>query len=173
MTRLLICVLCLVSLVAPCEARKRDPLNNQEIEQLRETTDQPDKRIRLIVQFTRARIAAIEQLRSDPKLASGRGKEIHSLLEDFINLAEELEDNLDMFDRHRADLRKSLKEAIEAYSEWQLKLRTLKETSDPDEKKQYDFVLESAIEVVADGSDAARDLMQKQLQAAEDKKRKK
>ncbi len=173
MNRLLIAVLCLLPLALPCEARKRDPLNDLEIEQLRETTDQPDKRIRLMLQFTRARLAAIEQLRSDPKLAPGRGKEIHNLLEDFTSLAEELEDNLDMFDRHRSDLRKSLKEAIEAYSEWQLKLRTLKETSTPDEKKHYDFVLESAIEIVADGGDAARDLMQKQLQTAEDKKRKK
>jgi hypothetical protein len=172
MSRLVIFTLFLLATALP-SAAKRDPLNTLEVEQLRETTDQPDKRIRLMLQFARARMTAIDQLRSDPKLAPGRGKEIHNLLEDFTTLAEELDDNIDMFHRHREDIRKSLKLTIEAYSEWQLKLRALKETSDVAEKRHYDFALETAIEVVTDGADSARDIMQKQLQSAEDKKRKK
>jgi hypothetical protein len=172
MTRLVTAIFLLLASVLPAAA-KRDPLNDLEVEQLRDATDQPDKRIRLMVQFARVRMTAIDQLRSDPKLATGRGKEIHNLLEDFTTLAEELEDNLDMFQRHRDDIRKSLKQTIEAYSEWQLKLRALKDTSDPAEKRHYEFALETAIEVVADGADTAREIMQKQLESAEDKKRKK
>jgi hypothetical protein len=166
-------ILCVAMISVPATAAKRDPLNTLEVEQLRDATDQPNKRIRLLVQFVRARMLAIEQLRSDPKQAPGRGKEIHGLLEDFTTLAEELEDNLDMYGRHRSDMRKSLKETIEAYSEWQLKLRTLKETSEPAERKQFDFVLETAMEVVNDGDQTARELLQKQLQVAEDKKQNK
>src|SRR5262245_24749365 len=93
MKRLLICAIWIAALALPSEARKRDPLNDLEVEQLREATDQPNKRIKLMLQFTRARMSAIDQLRADPKLAAGRGKEIHGLLEDFTTLAEELEDN--------------------------------------------------------------------------------
>src|SRR2546423_5738111 len=133
------------------QTRNRDPLNKVEIDQLRELTDQPDKRIHLMVQFARSRMLAIEQMRTDPKLDS-RGKEMHGLIDDFNRLAEELEDNLDMFTRQRGDLRKVMKEVVEAYSDWQVKLRTLKETSGPGQLKQYGLELDTAIRTINQGA---------------------
>jgi hypothetical protein len=157
----------------PADAAKRDPLSDAEVEQLREATDDPEKRFKLLVQFTRLRMTAIEQLQNNGKESTERGKQLHDLIEDFDSLAEELQDNLDMYGKRRNDLRKPLKELVEAYSEWQLKLRTLRETSSPAELKKFEFVLQTAQETLADGIETARDLLQAQLQAAEEKKKKK
>ena len=58
-----------------------------------------------------------------------------------------------MYSRQHADLRKPLKATIEAYTDWQLRLRNLKEAPKnhpkaSEELKQYDFVLESATDAV-------------------------
>ena len=68
--------------------KHRDPLTNAEVDQVRELADQPEKRILLYVQFAKARMLAIEQLRADNKLKTDRGKQIHDLLEDFTTIAE-------------------------------------------------------------------------------------
>jgi hypothetical protein len=168
-----------VFLSATCFARgKRDPLTPSEVEQLREQTQEPAKRLKLFVQFAKARLVAIEQMRGDPKLTKDRGKQLHDLLEDFDYIANELSDNLDMYERQRNDLRKPLKEVIQAYTDWQLRLRTLKEsyTSDPklmDEYKQLDFVLESAIDTVNAGLDDSRELLDAQSKALDKDKDKK
>ena len=67
---------------------RRDPLTPDETDQLREQAQEPVKRLRLYIKFAGARIMAIEQLRSDPKLAAGRGQKIHDLLEDFGNISD-------------------------------------------------------------------------------------
>jgi hypothetical protein len=146
----------------------RDPLTDEEIDQLRETAQMPNKRIELFVKFINARMLAIQQVQSDPKLTD-RPKQIHDLLEDFNYLTDQLDDNLDMYSRQKADFRKSLKKAIEAYSDWQLKLRTLKETAKPEELKQFSFSLETAVENVNAGADTTREMLAEQ-EAAHKKK---
>ena len=156
----------------------RDPLTAAETDKLREAAQEPEKRIKLIIEFAQARMLAIEQLRADPKLASDRGKQIYNLLTDFLSIAESLEDNLDMFSRQHADLRKPLKQTIEAYTDWQLRLRNLKEppkaeANSAEEIKQYDFVLESAMDAVNGGLDGAREMLQEQNKHKEEDKHKK
>lgn len=176
---LLMLLLCAALTLPTASAKgKRDPLTAAEIDQLREVTQEPAKRIKLIVKFARARMLAIEQLRSDPKLAGERGKQLHDLLEDFDVIADELDRNLDMYSRQRSDLRKPLKEVIEAYTEWQLKLRAIQQTDLADAKiaaemKEVEFVLDSAMETVNAGLDSARDVLTAHNQKAEEAKRKK
>src|SRR6185312_11491738 len=74
---------------------RRDPLTDPETDQLREVAQEPAKRLKLYITFARARLTAIEQLRADPKLASDRGRQIHDLLEDFTNIVDEIDDNID------------------------------------------------------------------------------
>lgn len=157
---------------------RRDPLTEAEVDQLREVTQEPEKRIKLLVKFARARMLAMEQLRADPKLASTRGKQLHGLMEDFDKIADELDRNLDMYSRQKNDLRKPLKEVIEAYTEWQLKLRAIKQTDLADAKvaaemKAIEFPLDSAIETVNAGLDTAREMMDEQNQRIEAAKKKK
>ena len=150
MGRLPCCVL--LSCFAPlslAQKRDRDPMTDAEVDQMREAADYPNKRLELMVRFAKERIAMIDLLRTDPDSAATRPKQIHDLLQDFITLLDETDDNIDMYDSHHADMRKGLKLVIEANSEWQLKLRQLKEQSPPDELQQYSFVLANALDTVA------------------------
>ena len=135
--------------------RKRDPLTEQEADQLREQALNPQKRFHLYVTFAKSRLTAIDQLRADPKMAQGRGQQIRELLEDFVSLVDETEDNLDDYREKKADLIKPLTELVEAESDWKLKLRSLKESGSAD-AKDYEFVLQSAIDAVNESSDSAR-----------------
>jgi hypothetical protein len=168
------CALWLVLLVCTCVrsgvAQKRDPLNEKEIDEMRESADWPDKRLELMVQFARARMAAIDQLRADGKSAKDRPMQIHDLLEDFSSLLDEIDDNVDMYASHKADMRKGLMLLLEATSEWQLKLRRLKEQSPPEELDQYSFVLANATDAVSDSGDGARDELKEQNELAKQKK---
>jgi hypothetical protein len=170
-----IAILLLLAVAAPAQ-RRHDPLNSVEQDQMREVAQDPDKRLKLLIKFAKARLLAVEQLRGDPKLAEGRGKQVHNLLEDFNSLVEELGDNIDMYAREKQDMRKGLKEVIEADSEWQVKLRSLKAENDPKlaaERKDYDFVLQSAIDTVNESADNSRAELQDEIAAIEAAKHKK
>jgi len=82
-----------------------------------------------------------------------RGQKTHEGLQTFLDVYDELDDNVDTFAERKEDLRKVLKTVIEADSEFQAKLRALKDAADVtgDELKQYDFVLTTAIEAVDTG----------------------
>jgi len=157
---------------------RRDPLNEAEVDQLREQAQDPRKRLKLYITFAHARMTAIEQLRNDPKLAVDRARQIHDLLEDFTNIVDEIDANVDNYHERNADLRKPLKELIEADADWQLRLRTLKEapTADPaaaKEARQYYFALDSAIDSVESSGENARKVLDEQNKAFADNKKKK
>jgi hypothetical protein len=151
------------------QRRERDPLTEKEVDEMRETADFPNKRLELMINFAKERLAAIDQLRADSSAAATRPKQIHDLLQDFLTLLDETGDNVDMYASHRADLRKGLKLLIESTSEWQLKLRQLKEQSPAGELAEYSFVLANAIDAVADSGKDARETLQEQNKLAQAK----
>lgn len=148
----------------------RDPLTPKEVDEMRETADYPDKRLELMVSFCRARIDSIGQLEANTKNAKNRPMQIHDLLQDFTTLLDEISDNVDMYSAHNADMRKGLTLLIEAGSEWQLKLRQLKQQSPPEELDQFNFELTNAMEAVNDTADDTRQELQKQNELAKEKK---
>lgn len=156
--------------VGQAAAQKRDPLNEKEVDEMRESADWPDKRLELMVKFARARMNAVDQLRENGKTAKDRPMQIHDLLEDFTALLDEIEDNMEMYASHKADMRKGLTLLIEANSEWQLQLRRLKAQSPPEELDQYSFVLTNATDAVGDIGDDARQELQQQNELAKEKK---
>ena len=160
----------LVCLVGHSPAQRRDPLNQKEIDEMRESADWPDKRLEYMVKFARDRMAKIEELQANAKDAKDRPMQIHDLLEDFTALLDEIEDNVEMYSSHNADMRKGLTLILEANSEWQLKLRRLKEQSPPEELDQYSFVLTNASEAVSDMADDTRKTLQEQNELAKQKK---
>jgi hypothetical protein len=137
-----------------CAQRRRDPLNQLEIDQLRDAMLEPDIRLKLYVKFTRDRMTSLEQMRANPK-TTDRPRQTHDMLEDFLAVYDELNDNIDMYVGRKDDIRKPLKLIIEADTEFQAKLRALKDSVDTDaaEAKQYEFVLTNAVDTV----DAAAD----------------
>ena len=152
-------------------AKRRDPLTEAEADQLREVAMEPYKRIKLLVKFTEARLTAIDQVRVDPKLGSERGKQIHDLLEDFTNLMDEINDNLDQYEARPMDkdavkqYHKGLKELIEADGRFDLKLQALKSAAetDPVTKKEapdFRFVLQDAQDALKSNADMAREYVE-------------
>ncbi len=156
------------------EAQKRDPLTDSESDQIAELAQEPDKRIKLLLKFTQARLATIEQVEGDARMAAGRGKQVHNLLEDFTALIDELDDNIDDYTDKKSDVRKALKDVIEADTAFQLKLRTLKEQKAASKEfADYSFVLQSATEAVNSSLDNARQALQDLETALKEEKKKK
>ena len=153
--------LLLFLLVIPASSqRSRDPLSEAEADQLRELRQEPMKRLRLMVKFARTRLETAEQLRANPNLPDAP-KQIRTALEDFTNIVDEMDDNVDMFKSD--DIRKPLKEIVEADTDFQLKLRTLKEGTPEKQRVEYSFALDTAIDSVNASADTARAMLQDQL----------
>ncbi|HZQ94655.1 MAG TPA: hypothetical protein VFA67_06565 [Candidatus Sulfotelmatobacter sp.] len=161
-------------LLAGCAAvaqKRRDPLTQPEIDKIRDSSWEPKLRLPLYVEFARARLVKLEEVRSDPK-AAGRARQTHDLLDAFQLLYDELNDNIDTYvDRHD-DIRKPLKIIIEADAEFQAKLRALKDTADVPraEAQEYEFVLNNAIETVDASTEDHKKLLQEQEDQARHKK---
>jgi hypothetical protein len=152
----LIALALLVPSAAPAQ-RRHDPLNKEEIDQLRDAMLEPDQRLKLYVTFARDRMTKLEQMRADPKTTE-RARQTHDMLADFLAVYDELNDNIDMYVGRKDDIRKPLKLIIEADTEFQSKLRAVKDAANTDaaESKQYEFLLSNAIETVDTSADDHR-----------------
>jgi uncharacterized coiled-coil DUF342 family protein len=151
--------------------RRRDPLTQAEIDQVRDTSWEPKLRLPLYVEFARSRLVKLEEIRSDPK-TKDRAKQTHDLLDDFQLLYDELNDNIDTYVDRRDDIRKPLKTVIGADTEFQAKLRGLKDAANvpPKEAEEYEFVLTNAIETVDSATEDHRKLLTDQEDQAKHKK---
>jgi hypothetical protein len=166
-------VICCGLLLLPIAsaAPRHDPLTPVEIDQLRDTAQEPDQRLKLYLKFARARLTAVEQVRSDPKVTD-RGKETHDRLQDFLDLYDELNDNLDTYADRKADLRKVLKPIIEADTEFEAKLRALKNSAaSKNEQSHYEFLLTNTIDTLDNSAQDHRQLLSEQEEAAKHKKK--
>jgi len=163
-------------LVAAAAAQRRDPLNDAESDQLREVAQEPDKRLRLMIRFANERLDTVEAAIKDSN-AKGRGLRVHDALEDFRELVDELDDNIDDFVQKQADLRKPLNEIISAEESYDKRLKAIQERAqDPklaEEFKQYSFVLQDALEAVNLSLEDAKKTLQEQLASIADEKEKK
>jgi hypothetical protein len=155
-----------------CFAQKhRDPLTQPEIDQIRDASWEPKERLALYVQFARARLAKLETMRADPKVTD-RPHQTHDLLDDFQLLYDELNDNIDTYVDRKDDIRKPLKQIIEADTEFQAKLRALKDSAQakPVEYRDFEFVLTNALDTVDSSADDHRKLLADQEDSARHKK---
>jgi hypothetical protein len=152
--------------------RRRDPLTPLEIDQLRDAALDADARLKLYVSFARTRLTALEQMRADPKV-SDRAQQTHDRLQDFLDVYDELNDNVDNFVDRKADVRKALKFVIEADTEFQSKLLALKSSAESSKKEasQYEFLLASALDTVNQSTQDHRQLLAEQEEAAKHKKK--
>jgi hypothetical protein len=166
------CVLPLLFASGLWAQRRRDPLTPLEIDQLRDAALDADARLKLYVSFARARLTALEQMRADPKITD-RAQQTHDRLQDFLDVYDELNDNVDNFVDRKADVRKALKSVIEADTEFQSKLLALKNSADASKKEasQYEFLLASAIDTVNQSTEDHRQLLNEQEEAAKHKKK--
>jgi hypothetical protein len=167
-------LLCTSLLLVGClvfAQRHRDPLTGPEIDQIRDASWEPRDRLKLYVDFARARLVKLEQVRSDPK-TKDRAKQTHDLLDDFQLLYDELNDNIDTYVDRQDDIRKPLKLIIDADTEFQAKLRALKDAADTPkaEASTYEFVLTNALDTLDTSAEDHRKLLADQEDAAKHKK---
>lgn len=151
--------------------RHRDPLTQAEIDQVRDASWEPQQRLPLYVGFARARLVKMEQIRSDSK-TKNRAQQTHDLLDDFQLLYDELNDNIETYVDRNDDIRKPLKVIIAADTEFQAKLRALKESADVprSEYSVYEFVLSNALDTIDSSAEDHRKLLDDQEEAAKHKK---
>jgi len=151
LNKAVLAVCCALALSAPLAAQHRDPLNDVESDQLREVAQEPYKRLKLMIKFATKRLDTVEAALKDDR-AKGRGQKVHDALQDFRELVDELDDNVDDFVQKQSDLRKALTEMIAAENGFDTRLKAIKaHAEDPkfaDEYKMYSFVLQDAVEAV-------------------------
>jgi hypothetical protein len=152
--------------------RHRDPFTQSEVDQIRDTSWEPQLRLSLYVKFARARLATMDQMRNDPK-TKDRPRQTHDKLDEFLLIYDELNDNIETYVDRKDDIRKPLKAIIEADVDFKGRLRTLKEAADvsPGETGQYEFILTNALDTVTTSLPDHRKLLVEQEEAAKHRKK--
>ena len=94
-------------------------------------------------------------------------------MQEFLDVYDEMNENIDTYVDRKSDMRKGLKMVIEADTEFQAKLRALKDAADTakDEAKQYEFLLSTALETLDNSGPDHRKLLAEQEEAAKQKKK--
>jgi hypothetical protein len=168
----MVCVLTLAGLAA---SQSRDPLTDAESDQLREMAQEPLKRFKLLIKFATERLNVLDQVRNDAK-SKDRGQRVHDALTDFRQIIDELDDNIDDYSEKRTDLRKPLKEVVDAEGGFQSRLQGLKDASlkqtDPAEYQRYNFALQDALESVSLSLEDAKKTLDEQTEAFKEVKKK-
>jgi hypothetical protein len=151
--------------------RRRDPLTPSEIDLLRDTAQEPDARLKLYVGFARARLDLVDKVRTDPEVKD-KVQATRDRLQDFLDVYDELDENVDTFSDRKDDIRKSLKLVIEAETEFQAKLRALRDAGQEHKSaaREYELLLADVIEAVDSGANDHRQLMTEQQELAKEKK---
>jgi hypothetical protein len=125
--------------------------------------------------FARIRLAKLDQVRGNPKLsAEERAAATHDSLQNFLDIYDELNDNIDMYVDRKDDIRKPLKAIIEADAEFQGKLKALQEagTASKENTKPFEFVLSNSLDTINDSINDHKQLVQEQEEAAKHRKKK-
>jgi len=151
--RTLAAILFCLLLAAPLAAQKekRNPLTDEQAQQIAEAGIDPVARVDLYVKFLNERSDTIKDLIKRAKSPS-RARRIDDELQDFTALMDELGDNLDVFSERKADIRKSLKGLNESLQRWQGVLHEL--PSEP----VFELSLKEAVDSVGDLADQTKQL---------------
>ena len=155
----------LLATSAYAQPQRHDPLTPLEVDKIRDSAMEPEVRLKLYVEFARARLDKLQQARSDAKLtATDKDEQTKGAIQDFTEVYDELDENVDTFADRGNDLRKALKPVIEADTEFGAKLRAFKSSlaNSRQEAAQYDFLVGSALEAVDAGAKDHRDLLAEQ-----------
>ena len=153
-------VVLILAVAAQAQFSRHDPLNAHEIELMREYAQEPQKRIELLLGFSRERMMAIDRLRAEP---TPDGTKIGDLLTEFSAVIDELDDNLAMYNSHSEDLRRPLRHVIKSEAEFQQKLKTLRESASPLQKRGFAAALDDASDALDGSAESARTMLADQL----------
>jgi ribosomal protein S16 len=148
-------VLCVFLKPLSAQKEQREPLTENQIEQIREAGIDPVERVKLYTKFLEEHAQTIKGLTNRAK-STARARRIDDELQDFTALMDELGSNLDTYSDRHADIRKSLKPLADASDRWLGILRAL--AGEPD----FDEARKESIESGEDLSDEAKRLLTEQ-----------
>ena len=143
--------------LATAQKEKREPLTENQIDQIREAGIYPDDRINLYTKFVGEHADTIKGLTSRGK-SSARAQRLDGELQDLTALMDELGSNLDVYSERKSDIRKALKNLNEAAPRWLVILRAL--AGEPG----FDVARKEAIESGEDLADQAKRLLAEQTE---------
>jgi hypothetical protein len=146
---ILFCLLLAVPLAA--QKQKRDPLTQDQQDQIAEAGVEPVARVGLYVKFLDEHSDTIGGLIKRAK-SPARSQRLDGELQDFAALIDELGDNLDVFSERKADIRKSLKGLNDGIERWQGVLHDL--PSEPG----FELALKNAQSSIGDLADQAKEI---------------
>jgi hypothetical protein len=157
--------LLLAGLCASAHGQTRhDPLNSREVELMRDSAQEPIRRIDLLIGFSRERVMTVEQLHGTAKDGGDNAGTLAGILDELTDLIDELDDNLEMYSKHGADLRRPLSHVLEAEAELHQKLRSLEDSATPPEKRRIAIALEDASDSLQSSMDSAKSMLAAQIE---------
>lgn len=141
-------------------------LTEAETEQIREFADRPPERVKLYIKFIDERIADLKaNLAQKRPVPPNQAAQVHDLMEGFTRLLDELQDNLDGYADHHDDIRKALKNVIEADAHWQEALKL------PPANPAYEFARKTALDAAAGTAESSQKMIVEQDQYFKDHKK--
>lgn len=137
------------ALLIPFPAQKahaqRHPveLSEREEEEVRDAAAEPAVRVSVYQAIMEARVKRIQEILANPR-AQGRREDIRDSMEQIAGISDELQENLDDYDRAHRDLRKPLPKLLDAVLRWESVLKQ------PAPDDTYNLTRKLALESVAD-----------------------
>jgi hypothetical protein len=110
--------------VGQCVARAQSDegvMSDAEVETLREASYIPSAKLAAYEKILETRAQKMQDLISKPRHV-GFGNDMHDLMQQFGAIAQELNDNLDEWDKQHRDLRKPLPKLVHDVERWQTTL---------------------------------------------------
>ncbi len=146
----------LFPLVRPLAAQAHESaLSDGEVEKLRDTAYYPPDRVLAFIAFLDQRTHEIDRLGTGPR-RPGREQDIDDQMQQFASIADDLDDNLDEYDKHHRDIRKVLPKLVAATERWGTALKT------PPEHPTYTLARKLALESLNDIHQSAVELIESQ-----------
>jgi hypothetical protein len=135
--------------------QQESALSDGEVERLREAADDAPTRMMTFVDFLNQRADRLEKLTTG-KRQPGREEDIHELMQQMTSILDDLDDNLDDYNKRHWDMRKALPKLLKASERWATVLRT------PPEDQEYNVARKLAIESLKDVQESAGQVLEEQ-----------
>jgi hypothetical protein len=134
-------------------AAERDFLTADEADQIRETAQDPNARLKLYVHFAKQRMDLVKSMLSKDK--AGRSILVHDALDDYSHIIDALDDVVDDALKHKADLKVGLGLVQSGESQMLAELEKIRD-SNPKDVARYEFALKQAIDTTSDSLDLSK-----------------